>query len=74
MPLQIKLAPSGMAQLVECHPAKLKVAGWIPAGAHARVVGPVPCWGMCKKQPIRCVSHTSMILSFSPPSPLSKNK
>lgn len=48
MPLKIILAPTGTPPpLVERHSAKRKVAGWIPVGAHTRVVGQVSCWGMC---------------------------
>ena len=47
---------------------------WFPVRAHGWVVGRVPSWGHARGN--LCISHTFMFLSlsFSLPSPLSKNK
>ena len=58
-----------MAQWIECQPANQRVASSI-LRAHAWVVGQVPSRGQAKG------NHTLIFLSlsFSRPSPLSKNK
>ena len=63
-------ALAGVAQWIECQPANQRVAGLIPSQAHAWVVGQVPNGGHVRG------NHTLMFLSlsFSLPSPLSKNK
>ena len=64
------LALAGVAQWIEHRPASQKVAGWIPVRAHAWVAGQVPSRGCVRG------NHTLMFLSlsFSLPTPLSKNK
>ena len=62
-------ALAGVAQWIEHQPEKHRVAGSIPSQAHAWVAGQVPGGGHMRG------SHTLMFLSlsFSLPSPLSKN-
>ena len=64
------MALTGVAQWIEYQPVNQRVAGPIPSQAHAWVTGQVPRWRQ------RRGNHTLMFLSlsFSLPSPLSKNK
>ena len=58
--------PAGVAQQIECLPAKQKVASSIPSQGACWGCGPGPQSGACKRQPTdRCISCTSMFLSFS---------
>ena len=62
-------ALAGIAQWIE---RELQTEGLLvrfPIRAHAWVAGPGPQWGPHEKQP-----HVDISLSFSLPSPLSKNK
>ena len=67
---QDSYALAGVAQWIECQPANPRVASSIPSQAHAWVAGQVPIWGCARGD------HTLMFpsLSFSFPSPLSKDK
>ena len=59
----------GVAQLVGHSSAKCKATGKVPWLTHACVAGQVPGWGHARGSPSVFLS-----LSFSLPSPLSKNK
>ena len=63
-------ALTGVAQWIEREPTNQRVAGLIPSQAHAWVAGQVP-----SRRHVRG-NHMLMVLSlsFSTPSPLSKNK
>ena len=70
-------ALAGVAQWVECRSVNQKVTGSIPSQDTCLGCGPGLQLGACKRQPINVsFSHTSafLSLSFSLPSPLSKNK
>ena len=64
------VAPTGVAQLVGCHPAKQKVAVRFLVGAQAWAANSVLCQSARKRQLV----DVSLSLSFSLPFPLSKNK
>ena len=69
-PQRLKMGLAGVAQWIEHEPANQRVMVQIPVRAHAWVAGQVPSKGHVRS------NHTLMFvsLSFSFPSPLSKNK
>ena len=70
MLMLLSTALAGVAQWIECQTVNPKVASWFPVRAHAWVAGQDPSGGHVRG------NHTLMFLSlsFSLPSPLSKNK
>ena len=66
----MKPALAGVAQWIECWPANQRALVQFPVRAHAWVAGQVSSWGRMRG------NYTLMFLSlsFSLPSPLSKNK
>ena len=56
------VALTGVAQLGGYHPAKQRVASWIPGQTHAWVAGLVPGWGTCRGQ----LTDVSLPLSLPP--------
>ena len=62
-------ALAGVAQWMECWPAKQGVAGSIPSQGTCLGCRPGPWWASCKRQP----SFEVSLLLFLPPFP-SKNK
>ena len=58
-----------MAQWIGHQPAPEGVTGLIPDQGSCLGCRPGTCWGACKRQPLMF-----LFLSFSLPSPLSKNK
>ena len=67
----VQMALAGVAQWIECQSGNRRVAGLIPSQGTCLGCGPGPQLGACKKQ---LISLTSMFLSLSLLSPLSKNK
>ena len=66
------LALASVAQLVRCHPARQKVAGWISGEGTCLGSGPSPVGARARGSRLVFLSHISVSLSL--PSPLSKNK
>ena len=66
---ELKAALVGVAQWIERQPANQRVTGSIPSQGTCLGCGPGPQWGVHERQP-----HIDVSLSFSFPSPLSKNK
>ena len=64
------IALAGVAQWIEHQPVNQRVTGSIPSHSTCLVCGHIPIWGCVRG------NHTLMFLSlsFSLPSPLSKNK
>ena len=72
---KINTALAGVAQWIECQPANQRVAGLILSQRTCLGCGLGPQLWTCKKQPIDVsLTHQCFPLSFSLPSPLSKNK
>ena len=60
---------AGVTQWIELWPVNQKVTGSITGQGACLGCGPGPQWGLHERQP-----HIDVFLSFSLPSPLSKNK